>query len=87
MPPSGTWARRVAKARAGWAVLIERDDDAYFAPLADLQLPAETELYLGLVHRQDGAEGAAAGGRPPARPRICSRHTRRSLRSGESVRC
>ena len=39
-------------------VPIERDDDAYFAPLADLNLPAETELYLGLVHRQDGVEGA-----------------------------
>ncbi|MBK0419708.1 hypothetical protein JD276_11750 [Leucobacter sp. CSA1] len=40
-------------------VPIERDDDAYFAPLAELGLPAETELYLGLVHREDGAEGAA----------------------------
>lgn len=39
-------------------VPIERDDAAYFAPLAGLDLPAETELYLGLVHREDGAEGA-----------------------------
>ncbi|WP_053382459.1 hypothetical protein [Leucobacter celer] len=39
-------------------VPIERDDDAYFAPLAALGLPDETELYLGLVHREDGAEGA-----------------------------
>lgn len=39
-------------------VPIERDDDAYFAPLADIELPANTELYLGLVHREDGVEGA-----------------------------
>ncbi|QIK64279.1 hypothetical protein G7068_14505 [Leucobacter viscericola] len=39
-------------------VPIERDDDAFFAPLAELVLPEETELYLGLVHREDGAEGA-----------------------------
>jgi methionine synthase II (cobalamin-independent) len=44
-----------------------RDDDAYFRPLADLALRPETELYLGLVHHTDGAEGTrrrlAAGGR------------------------
>lgn len=34
-----------------------RDDDGYFAPLAELAPVAE--LYLGLVHREDGAEGAA----------------------------
>lgn len=39
-------------------VPIERDDDAYFAPLEGLELPAGTELYLGLVHREDGVEGA-----------------------------
>jgi len=39
-------------------VPIDRDDAAYYAPLADLALPAGTELYLGLVHREDGAEGA-----------------------------
>lgn len=38
-------------------VPVERDDDAYFAPLADLKLPAETDLYLGLVHDTDGVEG------------------------------
>nr|WP_274636042.1 hypothetical protein [Microbacterium bovistercoris] len=38
-------------------VPIERDDDAYYAPLAGLEL-GDTELYLGLVHREDGAEGA-----------------------------
>jgi hypothetical protein len=35
-----------------------RDDEAYFAPLADLQLKPETEIYLGLLHIQDGVEGA-----------------------------
>ena len=34
-----------------------RSDDAYFAPLKDLRLPPATELYLGLVHITDGAEG------------------------------
>ena len=37
-------------------VPIEREDAAYFAPLADLAPVAE--LYLGLVHREDGQEGA-----------------------------
>lgn len=38
-------------------VPIDHDDEAYFAPLADLAPVGE--LYLGLVHREDGAEGAA----------------------------
>jgi len=37
-------------------VPISRDDEAYFAPLKDLAPVAE--LYLGLVHREDGIEGA-----------------------------
>jgi hypothetical protein len=36
----------------------EREDEAYFAPLAGLHLRPETELMLGLVHRLDGVEGA-----------------------------
>jgi len=36
-----------------------RTDDAYFAPLAGLKLRPETELYLGLVHRDDMAGNAA----------------------------
>jgi hypothetical protein len=36
----------------------ERDDESYFASLADLRLRPETELMLGLVHRLDGIEGA-----------------------------
>jgi hypothetical protein len=39
-------------------VPIERDDDAYFVPLDDLRMHPGTELYLGLVHREDGAGGA-----------------------------
>ncbi len=35
----------------------DRDDDAYFAPLARLQLKPETELSLGLVHYTDGVAG------------------------------
>lgn len=38
-------------------VPIARDDEAYYAPLAGLDY--DGELYLGLVHREDGAEGAA----------------------------
>jgi hypothetical protein len=34
-----------------------RDDDDYVVPLARLALRPETELYLGLVHFTDGAEG------------------------------
>jgi hypothetical protein len=34
-----------------------RDDLSYFASLEGLRLPAETELYLGLVHFSDGVEG------------------------------
>ena len=36
-----------------------RTDDGYFAPLENLRLPAETELYLGLIHHDD-AQGDAA---------------------------
>jgi hypothetical protein len=36
----------------------ERDDSAYFAPLARLRLGPETRLFLGLVHHGDGLEGA-----------------------------
>jgi hypothetical protein len=35
-----------------------RTDEDFFAPLRDLKLAPETELYLGLVHAADGAEGA-----------------------------
>jgi len=36
-----------------------RSDDGYFAPLSGLTLHPETELYLGLVHRDDMAGNAA----------------------------
>lgn len=35
-----------------------RDDRAYFAPLKDLRLKPGMQLFLGLVHRYDGLEGA-----------------------------
>jgi len=38
-------------------VPIGRTDDAFYAPLENLRLNPETELYLGLVHAQDGVEG------------------------------
>jgi hypothetical protein len=50
-----------ARRRVDWShmpVPINRDDDAYFAPLAGLRLPPETRLYLGLVHEEDGLDGA-----------------------------
>lgn len=37
---------------------IAHHDAGYFAPLGGLRLPPETELFLGLVHPQDGLEGA-----------------------------
>lgn len=39
-------------------VPIERDDPAYFAPLAAAGVPDETEVYLGLLHHEDGVDGA-----------------------------
>lgn len=44
----------------GWfhmPVPVERSDDAYFAPLADLRLKPDCRLYLGLIHEQDGVSG------------------------------
>jgi hypothetical protein len=38
-------------------VPIARNDAAYFAPLRDLKLPPGTEIYLGLVHLDDGISG------------------------------
>ena len=35
----------------------DREDIGYFEPLSELALKPETELYLGLVHYTDGAEG------------------------------
>ncbi|CAN5152386.1 hypothetical protein BH09ACT1_BH09ACT1_18800 [soil metagenome] len=47
--------------RVDWVHLpvpIERDDDAYFAPLAEVEWPESTQIYLGLVHHEDGVAGA-----------------------------
>lgn len=38
-------------------VPIDRDDEGYFAPLAGLKRRSETEVYLGLIHLQDGVAG------------------------------
>jgi hypothetical protein len=38
-------------------VPIDRTDDAFYAPLQNLRLAPETELYLGLVHAKDGVDG------------------------------
>jgi hypothetical protein len=38
-------------------VPIARDDEAYFAPLKNLHRPGGTQLFLGLVHLDDGLEG------------------------------
>ena len=67
-PIDGTKLTEMANAVTRWSarplhwlhmpVPIERDDEAYFAPLANLQLAQETELFLGLIHHGDGIEGA-----------------------------
>jgi hypothetical protein len=36
-----------------------RTDDAYFAPLDNLKLKPDTELYLGLIHHNDAGGDAA----------------------------
>ena len=36
----------------------DRNDTAYFAPLAGLELRPQTDLFLGLIHLNDGLEGA-----------------------------
>ncbi|SFP83905.1 hypothetical protein [Amycolatopsis rubida] len=48
-------------------VPINRNDDAYFAPLRELRLDAETQLFLGLVHHADGLAGARRRARTAAR--------------------
>ncbi len=35
----------------------DRDDDAFFAPLADLAT-GDTRIFLGLIHHTDGEEGS-----------------------------
>jgi hypothetical protein len=40
-------------------VVKARTDDAYFAPLKNLKLRPETELYLGLIHYNDASGDAA----------------------------
>jgi hypothetical protein len=52
---------RSVQRRMNWLhmpVPIDRMDEAYFEPLKELQLQPGTELYLGLVHAQDGVDGA-----------------------------
>jgi methionine synthase II (cobalamin-independent) len=39
-------------------VPIERDDAAYFAPLAEAEWPEGATVFLGLVHHEDGVDGA-----------------------------
>jgi hypothetical protein len=39
-------------------VPIARSDAGYFAPLAGLKIRPETRIYLGLVHQEDGVDGA-----------------------------
>jgi methionine synthase II (cobalamin-independent) len=41
-------------------VPIDRTDDAFYEPLRGLRLAPGTELYLGLVHAKDGAQGTRA---------------------------
>jgi len=68
-PHDGSVLRDIANAlsasiprRLDWIhmpVPIERHDDAYFAPFRTLKLAPETRIYLGLVHQEDGTQGAA----------------------------
>jgi hypothetical protein len=52
---------RASRRSATWLHLPvprDREDIAYFAPLASLELTPHTELFLGLIHLTDGLEGA-----------------------------
>lgn len=54
---------RGVKRPIGWfhmPVPVERNDDAYFAPLDDLRLQPDCRLYLGLIHDSDGIAGTRA---------------------------
>lgn len=53
-------------------VPVERDDDEYFAPLKNLALKPETELYLGLIHDSDGTEGTRR--RMAAADKVCGQY-------------
>ncbi|BBG00976.1 MULTISPECIES: hypothetical protein [Pseudonocardia] len=66
---AGRLLRNVSR-RIDWVhmpVPLERDDEDYVAPLADLHLPPATTLHLGLVHREDGVDGARRRARSAAR--------------------
>jgi hypothetical protein len=41
-------------------VPVDRSDDAFHRPFRDLKLSAGTELFLGVVHAEDGVEGTMA---------------------------
>jgi methionine synthase II (cobalamin-independent) len=41
-------------------VPVDRSDDAFHRPFAKLSLPKGCELFLGVVHAKDGADGAKA---------------------------
>jgi hypothetical protein len=41
-------------------VSVDRTDDTFHRPLADLKLGTGTELFLGVVHARDGVEGTKA---------------------------
>jgi hypothetical protein len=60
-------------------VPITRDDDDYFAPLSGLDLRPETELFLGLLHKADGLEGAQR------RATVAARHSSRPF--GVATEC
>jgi hypothetical protein len=54
-------ASEVVDRRLDWIhmpVPIDRVDDAYYEPLEGLRLRPETQLYLGLLHKEDGIAGA-----------------------------
>jgi len=51
-----------SRRRVDWVhmpVPVNRGDDAYFAPLKDLNAGA-TDIFLGLIHHHDGVEGTLA---------------------------
>jgi hypothetical protein len=64
----------------------DRADDAYFAPLANLRLDPQTELYLGLVHHDDMAGDAARLAAARRHARIAGVATECGMARGDPAR-
>jgi hypothetical protein len=63
-----------------------RTDDAYFAPLRELKLKPETEIYLGLIHHNDAAGDDARLGAARRHVRVDGVGTECGMARGDPAR-